>query len=57
MPYFVFSPPVLGEFQIRPGEPYSSRYRYFAADGAVNAERLKAIWENFSQPVKLEWKP
>jgi hypothetical protein len=57
MPYFVFSPPVLGEFEITPDKPYCSRYRYFAADGVVNVDQLKAIWMDYSQPPRVEWKP
>lgn len=34
-PYFVFSPPVLGEFIREPGESRDSHYRYIASDGPL----------------------
>ncbi len=36
-PYFVFAPMVEEPFQIKPGSPYKSRYRYVVFDGEPNA--------------------
>jgi hypothetical protein len=55
MPYFVFSPCVLGEFEIRPGVPYAARYLYFAHDGPPDGAVLKAIWQNYAEPPRVEW--
>ncbi len=35
-PYFVFSPPVLGEFEITQETPYQSRYRIIVHDGPAD---------------------
>jgi len=34
-PYFVFSPPVLGDFQITEDQPYTARYRIVTHDGSI----------------------
>lgn len=47
-PYFVFTPPVLGEFQIRPGEEYVSRYRCVVHDGPPDRERYDAQWREYA---------
>jgi hypothetical protein len=39
-PYFVFTPPVLGEFRIEPGEEYVSRYRVLVHDGKPDVDAL-----------------
>jgi len=52
MPYFVFSPCVLGEFAIEPGQVYVSRYRYFVFDGLPDVSRLNAVWQDFAEPMK-----
>lgn len=50
-PYFVFSPPVLGEFSIDPGETYTARYRYFTADTAPLPELLNDDFANYAEPL------
>lgn len=42
-PYFVFSPMVEEPFQIKPGNPYKSRYRYVVFDGEPNAAMTEEI--------------
>lgn len=46
--YFCFAPSVLGEFQIEVGEPYVSKFRFVAFDGAADPTKLNKIWEDFS---------
>lgn len=55
MPYFVYSPVVLGSFDLNPGEPYRSRYRYIAFDGQPNSELLDRLWKDYSVMPKIEW--
>jgi hypothetical protein len=43
MPYFCWSPTVLGEFAIEPKVPYVSRYRLFVFNGAPDKERLDEL--------------
>jgi len=49
-PYFSFSPMVLGDFEIKPDEPYRSRYRYFVHDGRLDSERADRLWRDFAHP-------
>jgi hypothetical protein len=42
-PYFVFSPPILGEFEITQETPYRARYRIVVHDGPVDAKRLDQL--------------
>jgi hypothetical protein len=49
-PYFVFTPPVLGEFSIEPGAEYVARYRYLVHDGPVNPVRYDRIWQDMADP-------
>jgi len=49
-PYFCFAPMVLGEFQIRSGSVYTSRYRYYVHCGEVNADMCERVWHNYASP-------
>jgi hypothetical protein len=53
--YFVFTPVKLGEFTIKPGDTYVSRFRFFAQDGAPDASRLEAIWNDYATPPTVAW--
>ncbi|MCA9080902.1 MAG: PmoA family protein [Planctomycetaceae bacterium] len=50
-PYFVFSPPVLGEFSIPPKETYTGRYRYLTADSNPVPDLLDDDYVNYTQPL------
>jgi len=52
MPYFCWAPMVLGEFEIAPGKPYVSKYRYIVHKGAPKAEKLNAKWKAFAKEVE-----
>lgn len=47
MPYLCFAPMVLGAFQLEPGKPYVSRFRFVAFDGEPDADQLNALWQHF----------
>ncbi len=49
-PYFVFTPPVLGAFEIAPGEPMRNRYRYVVHDGLPDAAFYERLWRDYSEP-------
>lgn len=57
MPYFVYSPCVLGAFDLEPGKPYYTQHRYVAFDGEPVADRLSRLWEDYSAPPQIHWKP
>jgi hypothetical protein len=46
--YFSFSPMVLGDFEIKPGETYTSRYRYVVFDGDLKKDLIDRLWRDFS---------
>lgn len=54
-PYFVFSPAVLGEFQITPEQPYYARYLYLAYDGTPDAAAFHRTWNDYAHPPRVEW--
>jgi hypothetical protein len=47
-PYFCFAPMVTGEFKIKPGTPYMSRYRLIAFDGKPDRSKFEALWRQFT---------
>ncbi len=55
MPYMVFTPSALGDWNIEPGKPNISRYRFQIHDGKV-PEHTEQIWQNYAHPphVTLE---
>ena len=54
--YFCFAPMVLGDFEIKPGQDYVSRFRYVVHDGAIDKEVTKTLWDDFVKryPSKRE---
>ncbi|MEW4487914.1 PmoA family protein [Thalassoglobus sp. JC818] len=52
-PYFVFSPCVLGEFLLEPGQPFRSRYAYLTFDGEPDRERIDQLWTAFGREDAL----
>jgi hypothetical protein len=56
-PYFVFTPPVLGEFRIEPGAEYVSRYRVLVHDGKPDVDALERAWNDYATPPTVESVP
>jgi len=54
MPYFCFAPMVAGDFEITPGTPYVSRFRFAAFDGPVDTAALEAVWTSFAGAAATE---
>ena len=52
-PFFCYAPAQLGEWEIRPGEPYRSRYRFVVFDGSPKKEALDLLWLDYSEPIKV----
>ena len=50
MPYFCFTPAVLGSFTIEPGTPYRWRYRFCVHDGPLDAMAADRLWEDYAHP-------
>jgi hypothetical protein len=53
-PFFCFAPSQLGDWEIKPGEPYVARYRFVTADGPPDATRLNHQWDDYAHPPKVE---
>jgi len=54
MPYFCYTPAVLGAFSIEPGgAPYVSRYRFYVHDGRPNPETAERLWHDYAEPPEV----
>ena len=49
-PFFCFAPSQLGDWEIAPGKPYVSRYRFIIADGAPDKAELERLWNDYAHP-------
>ncbi len=49
MPYFVISPPVLGQYILEPGKVYHSRYKVVLFDGEPDTENLERLFKEFGK--------
>lgn len=52
-PYFNFSPSKIGDWEITPGKPYISRYRYIVSDGPAAPAELDRLWNDYANPPKV----
>ncbi|QDU50970.1 DUF6807 domain-containing protein [Gimesia panareensis] len=50
MPYFCFAVASLDPFEIQPGKPYVSRYRFYVHDGKPSPETDQRMWIDFAEP-------
>jgi hypothetical protein len=53
MPYFCFTPAVLGSFRIEPGKTYLSRYRFVIYDGQFTAAGAERFWAEYARPPQV----
>jgi hypothetical protein len=55
-PYTCWTPAQLGDWEIRPGETYRSKYRLVALDGEPDPALLDRLWNDYAEPprVRLE---
>jgi hypothetical protein len=51
MPYFCWSPSVLGEFEIAPGKPFTSGYRFYVFNGGADKGRLDDLQREMAAPL------
>ena len=49
-PFFCFAPSQLGDWEISPGNPYVSRYRFIIADGPPDQVELERRWNEYAHP-------
>ena len=53
-PFFNFAPSQIGDWEIKPGEDYVSRYRFVVTDGKPNAALLERLWLDYAHPPRVE---
>ena len=53
-PFFNFAPSQAGDWEIKPGEEYVSRYRFVVMDGKPDAELLERLWRDYAHPPRVE---
>jgi methane monooxygenase PmoA-like len=49
MPYMVYTPSFLGDWEITPAAPHNSRYRFVVHDGNLSGETLNQIWQDYAK--------
>lgn len=49
-PFFNYTPVQLGDMEIKPGTPYTVRYRYVTYDGEPEPEKIERLWRDFAYP-------
>ena len=52
-PFFCYAPSQIGEWEIVPGKPYISQYRFILADGKPDKTILDRLWQDYAQPVSV----
>ncbi|MBI1916306.1 MAG: PmoA family protein [Planctomycetes bacterium] len=50
MPYMVYTPSHLGDWEIRPGKAHVARYRFVVHDGPVVPAEVERLWRDFAEP-------
>lgn len=53
MPYFSYSPMVLGEFRIEAGDSFVSRYRYIVSSEGFDSKWLDRKWEEYAKEISI----
>jgi hypothetical protein len=51
MPYMVYTPSFLGDWEISPGTIHRASYRFVIHDGDLSADRLENIWRDYAEPL------
>ena len=52
-PFFCYAPSQAGDWEIRPGVPYRSRYRFILSDGSPDRAFLDRMWQDYAHPVTV----
>lgn len=53
MPYMVYTPSQLGDWEIAPGDEPASVYRFIAHDRELNKEQFDPLWNDFAHPPSV----
>ena len=49
-PQLCVAPSATGDWEITPGKPYVSRYRFILADGPADKAELERLWNDYAKP-------
>lgn len=52
-PFFCFAPSQLGDWELSPGKPYVSRYRFIVTDGPPDKTELERLWNDYAKPPEV----
>jgi hypothetical protein len=52
-PQLCVAPSAEGDWEIKPGETYVSRYRFVVMDGKPTAAEAERFWQDYANPVKV----
>lgn len=53
MPYYCFAPMVLGDFKIKPGHVFTSRYRFVIHLGKAQPNEITRFYDDYANPIKV----
>lgn len=56
-PFFNFAPSQAGDWDIKPGETYVSKYRFIVSDGKPDSKFIDRLWLDYSNPPQVEVSP
>jgi hypothetical protein len=57
MPYMVYAPAHLGDWEIKPGKDHVARYRLLVHDDRLRAEDAERVWRDFAEPPTARGRP
>jgi hypothetical protein len=52
-PFICWAPSQLGEWEIKPGEPYVSRYRFAVFASVPEVPEIERLWNDYAEPAKV----
>jgi hypothetical protein len=53
-PYMCFAPMAAGSFNIEPGQPYVSHYRFYVHVGKPDARKIEMLWHDYAEPPEAK---
>ena len=53
-PFFCYAPSQLGDWEIKPGDRYTSKYHFIVFDGKPNREWIENMWQNYANPPEAK---
>jgi hypothetical protein len=55
-PFFNYAPAQLGDMEIEPGRPYTSRLRFITYDGEPDPDLIERLWTDYAWPPAVQVK-